>query len=92
MRLALRIGLKATDRLGITGKDLTEFEKEFDPLDAILQFASYKVAPAVTVGRELLTGKDFGGRKTTLLGTAVRSVTPMFLNDIYDEWKREGIA
>ncbi len=92
VRLALRIGLKATDRMGITGKDLTEFEKEFDPLDAIMQFASYKVAPAVTMGRELFTGKSFGGQKTIILGTAARSIVPMTYEDIYDAWRSEGIG
>ncbi len=90
MRLLTRIGLAASDKAGITGKDLTDWEKDFDPLEAIGRFSSYKVAPAISVPLELFKGETIVGEEREPSETAWRAITPLVYEDIYDAYLEGG--
>ena len=90
MRLIARIGLAATDKVGLTGQNLRLSEKKVDPIDLISNFASYKLAPAVTIPAELLRGKTMVGEPITPSETAVNAVLPMVYQDIYDAYKKDA--
>lgn len=76
MRLLMSIGMVATDRMGITGQQLLDSEKTGDPVDMFERFLEFKASPAITIPRELFTGKS-----------AVGDVPPPMLS-----WLREGIT
>lgn len=89
-RLVARLGVWATDKSGLTGKDLTEREKSFDPVEMFGRFAAFKLSPLVTIPRELITGKTAVGETVTLPETAARSIMPMVYEDIYEAYKQKG--
>jgi hypothetical protein len=90
MRVIARIGTGITDRIGITGKDLTDYEKNVDPLELIGRFASYKFGPGITLPKELLTGRDMVGEGRTLTETMADQVMPMWIQDVRDAAKSDG--
>ena len=90
IRLITRIGMAVTDRVGLTGKDLTKSEKDFDPVEAIGRFAAFKLAPSVTVTRELLTGKTMVGEEVSPTESMANSVLPLMFNDVADAYKSGG--
>jgi hypothetical protein len=90
MRLVARIGIAAFDRVGITGKDLADSEKQLDPVELVSRFAAFKLAPWATIARELLTEKSAVGEPRTPLETGVRSIIPLVYEDIWDAYKLEG--
>ena len=90
MRLATRIWFKATDRAGLTGKDLTDIEKEFDAFDAVGNFVGYKVSPVFTVGTELLSGKSLFGEERTVPETVARAIAPIIIESTYDAFREQG--
>jgi len=61
MRAIFRSILWATDSQGWSGQGLTKSEKGMDPLELVGQFASYKLAPLVTVPYEWVGGKSVIG-------------------------------
>lgn len=90
-RLVLRLGLGVTDRAGITGKDVSDAEKNsFDALSALGRFMSYKLAPHWTLGAELVTGKTIVGQKATPIQTLEHAVFPLVVDDIIGTWEIEG--
>ena len=82
--------MAVTDRIGLTGKDLTKSEKDFDPVEAIGRFAAFKMAPSVTVTRELLTGKTMVGEEISPTESMANSVLPLMFNDVADAYKSGG--
>lgn len=67
--------------------------RDFDPKEAFGRFLGYKLHPSVQLaltlapafkGKEL---KDAVGKPTTVTDEMIRSVTPLFLQDIYDAYK-----
>jgi hypothetical protein len=90
-RLVARIGKQGARSVGlIDGEDI-------DPLDLVWQFTSYKFAPNVTILRELLTGKTAVGEPTKAIGvdldnTTARALTTLFIQDIRDAYKEEGLG
>lgn len=90
MRLITLIGIAATDKAGLTGQELSEREKEFDPVEAIGRFTAFKLAPSVTIPRELTTGKTAVGEEVTPLQSLARIVTPLIFDDVYKTYQEEG--
>lgn len=92
MRVLFRIGQASTDKLGWTGQHLKDTQKDFDPLEVLWQFSRYKAAPAVTIPRELFTGETMVGEPVTPTGTAIRSITPLVYEDVYDAYRQAGLS
>lgn len=90
MRLITRLGVALTDKAGLTGEDLTEREKEFDPVEAFGRFAGYKLAPSIRIPSELIKGRTLFGDKVTPGETAARAMVPIAYESVYDAWKAEG--
>jgi hypothetical protein len=90
MRVVARIGLGITDKAGWTGKDLTDYQKDVDPLEITGRFSAYKLAPSVTVPLELYRGKTMVNEPTTPTETAVRAMIPLVYQDVADAWRLEG--
>jgi hypothetical protein len=88
MRLLLRIGKVGTNRIGLTEKA----GREENPLEMLGRFSSYKLAPAITVPLELLTGKSLIGEERTVTETMLKSVVPMVYEDVYDAYMDGGIT
>lgn len=96
-RLILRLGLLFTDAPGLTGKELTTREKVGDPAELIGQFTVYKLAPIWSMARELtprggLKWQTAVGEPTNPPLTLARALVPMWMEDVYDGWKRYGVA
>ena len=89
-RLVARIGIGATDKLGWTGKDLTDWQKDINPLELVGRFAAYKSAPLVTIPLELYRGKTIVNEPVTPGQTAIRAVMPMVYEDIYEAYRLDG--
>ena len=90
VRLITRLGLAATNVVGLTGKDLSEQEKQVDPVELVGRYAAFKLGPGVTLPRELLTGKTAVGEEVSASETAIRQITPLVYEDIYEAWQKEG--
>lgn len=91
IRLIARAGLAVTDRVGITGDELAKaYRADVDPLELVWQFSRYKASPAVTITRELITKKTMVGEPVTPTLTAIRTVTPMWWEDVLDAWRLEN--
>lgn len=90
-RLIARIGVATTDRTGVTGKELAKSEKDFDPVSAIGRFAGFKLAPSVTIPRELLTEETVVGEPRTPSKTALRALIPLVYDDIADAYRAGGV-
>ena len=90
IRLITRIGLAFTDRVGVTGKDMADSEKQLDPVELVGRFAAFKLAPSLTILRELVTEKSAVGEPRTPTETAIRSVVPLVYEDILDAYQLEG--
>ena len=89
-RLICRVMLGGSDAVGLTGRALTDSEKDVDPLELFTQFAQYKVSPLISVPRELYTRKTAVGEPVTPTETAVRAVLPLFLEDIVEAAMQSG--
>jgi hypothetical protein len=92
MRVLIRIGIRATDAVELTGRELRDQDKEINPIDLIGRFAAYKLAPSVTLPAELMTGKTIVGEPVTPIRTAVHAIIPMVYEDIYDAYKEGGLS
>lgn len=55
--------------------------------EALGRFLGNKMAPNVTLGWELKTGKDFSGKKTTPLASLGRGITPLGVQAVLETWK-----
>ncbi|MCK5601808.1 hypothetical protein KAR91_08070, partial [Candidatus Pacearchaeota archaeon] len=92
MRLLWRVGLSGTDRVGFTGKQLSEFEKRADPVELFGRFARYKIAPSINIPIELLTGRTVVGEPTTPSEAAVRALFPIVVEDIREAFQDAGFS
>ena len=90
MRVLWRIGLATTDRVGFTGKQLTAFEKNVDPVELFQRFARYKVSPIINIPAELSIGRTVVGEETTPLETAGRALLPIVVEDIREAFQDAG--
>jgi hypothetical protein len=88
LRLLLRIGKVATNKIGLTEAP----KREESPLEMLYRFTSYKLAPTITVPHELLTGKTMVGEKREPWETGIYAVTPMVWEDTYDAYKDGGVT
>lgn len=70
--------------------DMAELEKDVDPLESALQFMSYKVSPAISVPRALLTGEDAVGQEQEIPETLLRAITPLTLQETVDVYQNTG--
>lgn len=89
-RVVARIGLAASDKAGLTGQDLTDREKDVDPVELIGRFSRYKLAPSVNIPVELLRGETVVGEQVTPIETGIKALIPMVYEDIYDAYRQEG--
>jgi hypothetical protein len=64
--------------------------ERYSPLEAFGRFASFKLAPSITVPMELWTGKDITGQPTTRTKTLATAALPLLYQDIYDAYQSEG--
>jgi hypothetical protein len=92
MRVVTRIGLGVTDKAGLTGKDLTDQEKEIDPLELIGRFSAYKLAPSVTIPLELYKGRTVVGEPVSPPETALRAFVPLVYDDIREAYREAGLS
>lgn len=90
VRVTARVFLAVTDKVGITGKELAEREKDVDPLNLLGRFAAYKLAPSITIPLEILKGKTIVGEPVTPTQTAARAVLPLWMDDVADAYRKEG--
>ncbi|KKM21755.1 hypothetical protein LCGC14_1632250, partial [marine sediment metagenome] len=91
VRVMVRIWLGLTDRFGLTGKDLTESQKEVNPLELLGRFTAFKIAPSVSIPLELYRSKTAVGEEVTPGETAIRSILPMLFEDVHDAY-RDGLS
>lgn len=90
VRVMIRGILAATDRAGVTGKDLLESDKAVDPVDLIATFAGYKLGPGVTIPREIITAKTAVGQPTTIPETLGKAATILWIDDVLDAVKSDN--
>lgn len=77
---------KSFDRDGI-------FEREKrDPAKIVQQFLEYKASPPLSLGRTLITGQNAVGEKMEVDEALLRSVVPLFLQDLDETMKEQGYA
>lgn len=81
-RLMMTPFVVGADRIGIR-----DMKKNVDIGDAIRRFIAYKASPAVNIPLEVIQGRDVVGQETTLFETAVGSVVPLFLQDVYSVYR-----
>lgn len=91
-RVILKIGFGVGHRLGYGNKGKLQSELQIDPLETLMRFASYKVAPWLSLTNELATGETVTGEDRSLSQTLAWAVTPLVFQDIYDAWKDGGIG
>jgi hypothetical protein len=92
VRVLVRIFLGLTDRFGLTGKELTESEKEVNPLELLGRFTAFKIAPSVSIPLELYRGKTAVGEETTPSETAVRAMLPIIFEDVHEAFRDAGLS
>ena len=90
MRVISRIVLGATDKAGLTGRTLTDSDKDIDPLELLARFAGYKASPFISIPRELYRGKTAVGEERTPTQTAVRAMLPLVFEDILEASRAAG--
>jgi len=79
--------------VGLSRSGLKDSKRNIDLIDATRRFMSYKLSPAVTIPAQLITGKSVIGEEIPMYETALRSVTPLFMQDTFDVWNNnEGIV
>lgn len=86
-RLLTRAVLSGTKKAGLTQMG----EDGFSPLDQAWRFTSYKLSPLLTLPVELLRGKTAVGEPVTPGITALKSVTPLFIEDVIDAYRIAGL-
>jgi hypothetical protein len=91
-RLMTRIGLAAVRGVTRSSEELRKLTKEQDWVEFSSQFVIYKSAPIITLGRELATRKTAVGEPTTVPGILARSVTFMWMEDVWDAYKQYGVV
>lgn len=79
MRLLLAPIMAGLDRAGVRKQG-----KEADLIDAGRTFLSYKLSPTVTVPAEMITGRTIIGEDRELWESALRSITPLVIEDTLD--------
>ena len=92
MRVVARSGLGITDKLGLTGEDLTDWQKDVDPVELAARFSQYKFSPLITIPLELYKGKTIVGEDVTPSETAAKAAIPMVYEDMVDAWRLEGVG
>jgi hypothetical protein len=61
-------------------------------LSVILGFLRSKASPIASLGLDLTLGKGFAGEDITLSGTLKNEAIPLYLQDMSDIYKEEGLA
>jgi len=74
---------------GTPGKEAKREMKQTWPI--VGRFLTTKLAPAVSMGGEILTGEDYERQPTTAMGVLVKSVTSLNLRDIYEAMRETGV-
>ncbi len=92
MRVVARTGLGITDKWGLTGEDLTDWQKDVDPAELAARFSQYKLSPLATIPLELYKGKTIVGEDVTPSETAIKAMIPMVYEDMRDAWRLEGVG
>jgi len=93
------IGQLATGEVKRKGKiqSLTSHEKngkivqpQETRADILLRFGRSKLSPALGAAADLLTGKDMVGQPVTWDSELLKTVTPLYIQDIHSIYKSEG--
>jgi len=74
---------KATGKKDPFGKGLS---------DNVDRFLRYKLSPPAAFGRNVWEGKNAIGEKTSAGRESLELITPLFLKDLYDAYKEEGLT
>ena len=61
-------------------------------LGLIGRFLRSKASPAVSLGIDILGGKTYEGEDITLKGEAINEAIPLYLQDMWDIYKEEGLS
>ena len=85
-RIVARIGKMGLRRVGLA-KSQPKFDE--DPLEMMWRFAKYRISPAISLPKELLTGKDWMGKPITVSQSLAGAVTPMFLENVKEVYEEE---
>jgi hypothetical protein len=92
MRFVTRILTGITDRSGLTGKGLSERQKEIDVRELISNFAFYKMSPAVNIPIDLIQGENVVGEEVTPEKMVLGNTIPLFAQEIWKAGQQEGIV
>lgn len=68
-----------------TAKGLATEEPGPDPK----RFIESKLSPTATMIKEMISGKDYFGRETTIPQSVLNNVAPMIARDTYELWKED---
>jgi hypothetical protein len=68
-----------------TVKGLTTEETGPDPK----RFIESKLSPTAVMVKEMISGKDYFGKETSIPKTVINSVAPMLARDVYELWKED---
>lgn len=90
-RLIARLGLVVFRGLTRDSEALRKLRGQ-DWVEFSSQFVIYKAAPIVSLQSELWTRKTAVGEPVEVPGILARTVIPMWMEDVYDGWKRYGAA
>lgn len=85
--LIARLTTFGLDRAGIR-----ELQRKVDPYDLAARFVWYKSAPSVTLPFAVGTGKSVTGQPITPAKALMESFTPLFIQDVLDAAKKEGLS
>ena len=93
-RLIAKGFMGLANKMGINDAHLsdTQIKQKLDFVDQFAQYTSYKAAPVVSLTRELATGETAVGEDTTVGASLLRSVTPMFAEDVWESIEVERSA
>lgn len=72
------------------GMRIAGIEDRADPIDLITRFAIFKIAPAIAIPKELITGRTVVGEPRTPTETAAEALLPIVFQDVLEAWRLDG--
>lgn len=72
------------------GMRIAGIEDRADPIDLITRFAIFKIAPAIAIPKELITGRTVVGEPRRVEETALEALLPIVFQDVLEAWRLDG--
>lgn len=72
------------------GMRVSGLEDRADPLDLITRFMIFKIAPAIAIPKELITGRTVVGEPRRVEETAAEALLPIVFQDVLEAWRLDG--